>query len=151
MSDTIAVSASMTAREMFDAVVALKKIAGPKADVYVSTAYTSYETKDFAYLSIHTDGMCGKPENHRSFFGKDWPDVFAAAQEWLATHGPVQRNAMIRSMALAIIELTDEHGRCTEAMLRCRGFTAEEIAEFRDAACVRAGEMAGNVPFEVVP
>lgn len=60
-----------------------------------------------------------------------------------------RRNDMIRRLALAIIETTDEHTRCTQTLLRAKGFTQPEIDEFGDAACARATEMAGNQPFSV--
>ncbi len=52
-------------------------------------------------------------------------------------------------LTLAIIDLTDQNGRCDRAMLARREFSGAEIDALQDAACVRAGELAGNAPFSV--
>ena len=56
----------------------------------------------------------------------------------------------IKSMALAIISITDEAGICTDAALRQAGFGAEEIADLAAEATGKAGEMADNGPFSVI-
>lgn len=55
----------------------------------------------------------------------------------------------IRKLALAIIETTDEHTHCTAALLRAKGFSANQITEYHVAACARASEMCANSPFVV--
>lgn len=55
----------------------------------------------------------------------------------------------IRKLALAIIETTDEHTHCTAALLRAKGFSANQITEYHAAACARASEMCANAPFVV--
>jgi len=52
-------------------------------------------------------------------------------------------------MALAIIDLTDQHGRCDRAMLTRREFSGAEVDDLKDAACQRASEMSANSPFSV--
>ena len=51
---------------------------------------------------------------------------------------------------VAIVDLKDQHGEVTDRLLRARDFSAAEIAEFHEAACVRAGEMCAGAPFVVV-
>lgn len=83
------------------------------------------------------------------FRGETWPEMFEPAYAWIANHATVHRDARIRAMALAIIDLTDQHGRCDRAMLTRREFSAAEVDALKDEACKRAGELAGNAPFSV--
>lgn len=76
-------------------------------------------------------------------------EMLTEAREMIRAWHATRRNDMVRRLALAIIETTDEHTRCTTTLLRAKGFTQPEIEEFRDAACARASEMAGNAPFSV--
>lgn len=84
-----------------------------------------------------------------NIWGQSWDDVFADARKWVSGRAAVARNTTIRRMALAIIETTDEHGKCTVPLLSAKGFDAEEIREFHATACERAGEMAQGAPFSV--
>lgn len=81
--------------------------------------------------------------------GDTFAEMIANAEAGIEIWKKTRHNAVIRSMALAIIELTDEHGKCTNLLLRNRKFTDADIAEFGDAACRRAAEMAGNAPFSI--
>ena len=81
--------------------------------------------------------------------GATWREMVANCESAISTSRVACVNATIRKMALAIIELTDEHGKCTNRLLRNRQFTDADIAEFGDAACQRAAEMAGNAPFSI--
>lgn len=81
--------------------------------------------------------------------GATWREMVANCEAAISTSRVACVNATIRKMALAIIELTDEHGKCTNRLLRNRQFTDADIAEFGDAACQRAAEMAGNAPFSI--
>jgi len=86
---------------------------------------------------------------NQAFYAPTWPEAFTLARQWIATHATVHRDNRIRAMALAIIDLTDQFGRCDRAMLTRREFSGAEIDALKDAACVRAGELAGNAPFSV--
>lgn len=76
-------------------------------------------------------------------------EMLEEARELVLGWHATRRNDLVRRLALAIIEITDEHTRCTQTLLRAKGFTQPEIDEFGDAACARASEMAGNQPFSV--
>jgi hypothetical protein len=108
----------------------------------------SNNNKEPVYLAIRPDGWTNDRESH-SVTGKTWEHAFAAARSWIEQSKVVRRDATIRKMALAVIELTDEHTKCTDAMLKRRDFSVEQITEFHELACVRAGEMCGNAPFRV--
>lgn len=57
--------------------------------------------------------------------------------------------ARIKTMALALIRITDEAGACTEAALRMAGFDAAEIAALGDEAIAKADAMAQRGPFRI--
>lgn len=97
------------------------------------------------YVSFH--GRSGKLRD--SIIGATWPEVITEARMWASTHTAVHRDNRIRAMALAIIDLTDQHGRCDRAMLTRREFSGAEVDDLRDAACQRASEMSANAPFSV--
>jgi len=88
--------------------------------------------------------------------GDFWPDAVLATEAIRMAHVPAATvflglcNDTIRRMALAIISLNDKYGTCTEAALIWQGFTADQVAELHEAACVRAGLLMGNQPFVVV-
>jgi hypothetical protein len=99
-------------------------------------------------LTIIIDVGSGWRDN-KHIRGATWPETITAARAWLATHATVHRDNRIRAMALAIIDLTDQHGRCDRAMLTRREFSGAEIDDLKDAACKRASEMSANAPFVV--
>lgn len=140
------ISDAMTARELMDACRKFSESFGPGTSVTALTSEAPYHGGDMARLIV-TPANTSKSQHFRAF---SWPEAFQAAHVWASTHKAVRRNAIVRRMALAVIGLTDEHGACTETLLRGKDFTAGEIVEFHEAACVRAGEMAGNTPFSVV-
>lgn len=118
---------------------------GPKADTYAST--NRHEAG--AHIMVYPDGICGKDRPHH-FNAPAWPEAIRQAYAWASTRKTVWRDDLIRRMALAVIDLTDQHGKCTERLLRGRDFTRDDVIEHHEAACVRAGEMSGNAPFRVV-
>jgi len=115
---------------------------------HVGLAVGGWINKGPAFAAIYPDGVGGaaRPDY---VHGDAWSDVIPATYAWIETHKVVRRDATIRRMALAIIELTDEHTKCTAAMLGRKKFSDAAIAEFHEIACQRAGEMAGNAPFRV--
>lgn len=136
---------SMTAADLGSHAAALQTALGGKAEVYVSVGRRT----DAAMIAIYPLGIIGHGDDQH-IYKPTWPEVFAEARRWIASHGTVSRDKRIRKMALAIIEVTDEHGRCTERDLSRRDFSWDEIRDFSAAACERASEMAGNAPFSVL-
>lgn len=136
---------AMTARDLGAHIQALEALmGGTKAAIYSECRYGK------ATLSIYPNGITGGRDVRGHVDGATWPEAFAAARAWIATHATVHRDNRIRAMALAIIDLTDQFGRCDRAMLTRREFTGAEIDDLKDAACVRASEMSANSPFEVL-
>ena len=102
--------------------------------------------------SLYVDhDMCapGKIGEIACVTGDTFAEMFDKAEQAIANYAPAQRNATIRKMALAIIELIDEHTECTRTMLRSQGFIQSDIDAYSAGACARAGEMCGNTPFSV--
>lgn len=60
-----------------------------------------------------------------------------------------QRAERLKSMALAIIGITDDTGACTEAALKLAGYGSDEIATLGTEATTKANEMAGRGPFSI--
>lgn len=112
---------------------------------YMAYLHTRDDEAKAACVSLYKLGK-GTDE---SFYASTWPEAFAAARAWIANHATVHRDNRIRAMALAIIDLTDQHGRCDRAMLTRREFSGAEVDDLKDAACQRASEMSANSPFSV--
>lgn len=129
----------------------LRKIAAllkPKACLFMGVAVGEYSSPQ-PTLSIYPNDIIDGGK-HEFFKGSTFDEVLAAGMAWTKAYAPTPHNALIRRMALAIIEITDEHGECTSALLRAKTFSADEIKRHHAEACVRAGEMAGNAPFSVI-
>lgn len=136
----------MSAADLAVHVKALRREMGGKADVYLHAGGDGEPVS----LAIYPQGLVGGGDRGEHFHATTWPVAFAAASEWVRVQRVVVRERRIREMALAIIDLTDTDGACTEASLRRRGFPADEVRDLSAAACERASEMAGNAPFVVV-
>jgi hypothetical protein len=78
-----------------------------------------------------------------------FPEMIANAETAILNWRATRHDAVIRKMALAIIDTVDEHTHCTVTLLRGKGFSENDIAEYSVRACGRASEMAGNAPFVV--
>src|SRR6185437_1368393 len=134
---------AMTAADLRAECVRLGKMLGHKSRVGTMSGNEDREERP-ATVSIYPTGILG---NGEFVFGATWPEAFAAAEAWIVSRATVHRDTMIRRMALAIIDLVDQHTRCTMADLTRRDSSAAEVREFHEAACARAGEMAGAAPF----
>lgn len=142
MNEMITESAAMTAAEIQKRCAAIAAlIGGADADCTILVKAKG----DVAALVTHSAGSSGYEHFHGPTFGA----VLKAAEKFAATHAPLRSEKVIRKLALDIIDLTDQHGSCTVAMLRGRRHNQADIDAYKDAACVRAGELAGNAPFEV--
>ncbi len=131
---------AMTAADLFAHAERLRKMIGGKAEIYPAISGSE------ALVSIYPTGLLGS-HNDPHMRAPTWPEAFAAAEAWITARAAVRRDTTIRRMALAIVDITDQHTRCTMADLTRREFTDAEVREFHEAACARAGEMAGAAPF----
>ena len=135
---------AMTAQDIVAWSNHLRSLLGGRWEVSISPS--PHSPSGETYWSCNRTDANYRTVEHQYGFVASWPEAIAAAQAWIAARPKVERNAIIRKLALAIIELTDENGRCTVAMLRAKGFDSDEIALHAEA-CQRASEMAGNSPF----
>lgn len=142
----LSIANAMTARDLNAHQIEMERRLGKNSHVGLATG--AFSRQGPAFASFYPDGVGGtsRPEY---VHGVSWSDVIPAAYAWIENYKIVHRDTTIRRMALAIIELTDEHTRCTAAMLERKKFDAVTIQEFHKAACYRAAEMAGNIPFIV--
>lgn len=139
---------AMTAERLAEWTRDLRMAVGPQASVHPTISDCRYDKKSPIEIGIYTDGHMH--ERH-CFKGNTWSDAFTAAFAWAATYQTIAHDGLIRRMALAIIDLTDQHGECLAVHLRGRHFTADDIAGYSVAACQRASEMSAMAPFEVKP
>ena len=142
------ISEAMTAADVSAHCVRLQRALGPKSRISVTISHDGNGHHTPTML-LYPSGICisdgcvhlNKP---------DFPALFAAAEAWIKARPVVDREKCIRKLALAIIDITDEHGTCTSRLLRGQGVAADEIAALHEAACERAGEMCKGAPFRVV-
>jgi hypothetical protein len=109
------------------------------------------------YASVHSDRPTSDPGwmNKRSeqsvlhVEASTWAELFEALPtKWRERQ--VELNAdLIHQMALAVISLTEKFGECMDGALRGDGFSNDEVAEFGERACDKAGKMAANGPFAI--
>ena len=119
-------------------------------DAYVSCSVTwGRHHKDTVSVSAWPNGLC-KDAGRQHFYASTFDAALTLAEAWAATYEPIRIDAIIRKLALDILDLKDQHGVVTVAMLRGRGHSQADIDAHKDAACVRAGEMSAGSPFEVV-
>lgn len=136
--------AAMTPTALGKQCDALAELLGQNASVRVAVA--RYARADYVVnVALEATGI-----PYKVFFASTWAEAFAQASAFAASQRVVSRNTLIRKMALAIIELTDEHGECSAIRLKGKDFSAADIAAHHQAACVRAGEMAMGAPFAVL-
>lgn len=135
---------AMTAADLARHAAAIAVIAGLPADkVYMSIGAERLPNET---ARVFVD----LPKSYQLFRGAAWPEAVRSAHEWAALQGPVERNAIVRRMALAIIGITDEYGSCSESALIRAGFGLRDIEHYGADACQRASEMAGNAPFSII-
>lgn len=121
------------------------------ADAYVSASVAWGRDLGRAVLvSVHPGGLGSGAPRGEYLYGPTIDEALSKAEAWAATYEPIRREAIIRKLALEIIDLKDQHGNVTVAMLRGRKHSQADIDAHKDAACIRAGEMSQGAPFEVV-
>lgn len=96
-----------------------------------------------------TGNLCGPVDDAIRGRGETFREMLADCERNLAASAGQRRETLIRRMALAIIDIADEHVTVTAHLLRAKGFRDDEIKATHEAACTRASEMCGNAPFVV--
>lgn len=81
--------------------------------------------------------------------GDTYVELLQAIEAAWADNSESHALKIVREMALAIIEITDSLGQCTDAALRAK-FDAADVARYGEHATAAANEMASNGPFSIV-
>lgn len=140
---------AMSAADVASAIKCIAAIFGPKAYVSCGVSVSPYGAEAQASISVYPEGL-GNSRDGERFRADTWHEALEAARTWALSQGTVQREAAIRRMALLIVDLTDQHGECTEVMLVRKEFSRDQVRELHGVACERAGEMCQGAPFSVM-
>lgn len=137
---------AMTVPEVMAALKALAAEVGPKTEfgLNIMRRYSGNNV----LLTAYVDGLSSRDYHH--FEGATFAEAIAKGRAWVQTFIAERRDTVIRKMALAIIDLTDQNGAVTDVALLERNFCADDIREFGEAACARASNMANLRPFVLV-
>ena len=148
ISPISSVSDALTAAEIYEACKQIAASLGPKADVEaVVSAWAIVPKCTGASVGLHPNGL-GQHGGTR-IYGDTWQAALAGAREWVAAYVPTRNDALIRRIAVAIIDLSEPGQALTVSALRLRGFTAEEITEHAEAACALATAKCNGALFSV--
>lgn len=136
----------MTPTECKTALQAFAKEVGPRAEVYIHL--NSHGEPKALRGMLYPEGIC-----NASGYLTDTADDFVTMLAWFRTewekHKATHSNRTVRKMALAIIQITADHGWCTDAALRGADFSRDEIGRYGSEACADATIIAGNAPFSI--
>jgi hypothetical protein len=138
-------AAAMSPADLCAACAEVREMLGSAAQVYADVSAGAYSERQ-ATVAVYPDGICSGTTAKR-FHGTDWGALFEQARQWAVSYRVIAHDRALRRMALAIIDLTDQHGYCAADALRRAGHAV--TPEMVEAACQRASEMAGNGPFKV--
>ncbi len=145
----------MTALTAHDALKAFNKLAtkvGPKAEfsIYLNNRHYVSLPKDEGALKAALSSTGSYSSGSLFCCDADtWEDLLKIAETKWEEHCDEHRRRTILDMAVAIIRITDEHGRCSDQMLRVE-FAPGDVKRFGSDACAKANEMAGRGPFSIV-
>lgn len=138
---------ALEARKAFDA-LALK--VGSKANFSIHLNTRSYGTRDEEALSATLYPKDSYSTGSLFSVKADtWETLLAAADAAWVEHCDEHKRRTILDMAVSIIRTTDEHGHCSDQMLRVE-FTPGDVKRFGADACLKANEMAGRGPFAII-
>lgn len=136
----------MTPKEFQTALRGLSKEIGAHADVFVSISLGG-RREPALYGNVYVNGM-----SHGISFSEE-ADTFDAMLEKLTakwvSHKEEHERQFVRKLALRIIEVTAEIGECTDAALRGRDFSTEDVIRYGERACTEANDIAGRGPFKL--
>ena len=121
---------------------------GPKAAAHLSITTDSVP----CYCGIYPNGHSARAGGVAEYFSVragSWDELLVAAREEWAQRSDLNAENKTKALALKIIELTFQHGECTDAMLRA-DFDAAEVERYGAQAVERANTMAERGPFEII-
>lgn len=136
----------MTPREFQVAARALSKEIGTQAEIFATVSLGAHKAPPL-YGHIYVNGM-----GHGVSFSED-AETFDELLQKLTTkwaeHKDEHEKQFVRKLALRIIEITAALGECTDAALRGRDFSTEDVIRYGERACAEANDIAGKGPFKL--
>lgn len=137
-----------TALEARNECARLAALVGPKCEVFINIS--GHRSDDaVCSISVYSSGMIDTRKAER-FPGKTFAECFDAANEYCIGATDKYTADLVRRMGLAIIDITDRLGACSDLNLKAENFSRDEIASYHIQACEAASRMSGNAPFAVV-
>lgn len=136
----------MTPREFQTALRSLSKEIGAQAEIFASISLGGHRAPPLAG-HVYVNGMC-----HGSTFSEEaetFDDLLQKLTAKWASHKDEHEKQFVRKLALRIIEITAEIGECTDAALRGRDFSTEDVIRYGERACAEANDIAGKGPFKL--
>lgn len=135
----------LTLTEARDAFKAFTASVGPKARCSAELCVSMGDATVYAFFQPR-DSVGG---GNFLIYADTWRDLLTKCEEKWAEFSERHAANLIREMALAIIDITADHGECSDAALRAK-FDAADVMRFGERACEQATEMASNGPFSIV-
>jgi hypothetical protein len=138
----------MTPSEIQAVLAEIAAEAGPKAHASIDVAVSDIRTH-LVTACFWPEGVTGR--GHSIHTGGS---TFAEAlkklrEEWDAAKALADNNTL-RKMALAVIEISTDIGACTDASLRGRGFSQQQVTRLGKSACEEATRLAAGGPFSIL-
>lgn len=119
-----------------------------------TSAYVGVDVNVGSYDSSKTSACCypkgvGRSDSFRTE-GSTFREVLEKLEARWVEQQETYESETTRRMALAVIDITNRLGECSDAALRGDGFDHTEVKRFGPTACTLATEMAAGGPFEII-
>jgi hypothetical protein len=99
------------------------------------------------YAALRPDGYGS--ETNLTAYGSSFDEALSGIERAWLEHAVSHRSATVRKMALTVIELTSDHGCCTDAALRAE-FGAHDVKALGAAAVAEATRLSEGGPFRIL-
>lgn len=137
----------MTPIEISEALKQIRLECGPRTDVLCGVSDGRYRGRALK-LTIYVDGVC--KNSTVDVESDDWDDLLAKARREMASAIVAQRGKKIKTMALDIIRITFDQGKCTDLAMIEAGHMRDELKLYGSEAERAADEMSGGRPFKII-
>lgn len=138
----------MTPAAIRDRLIVLAQRVGPRAEITCHLTVRSIYSEGVSFM-LWPDGIGGKGTTVAGAYALEWEDAMLSVETRWAEVEEAHNETLIQRIADKIMQLTFQHGSCTEGALRA-DFGQTEIDRFGDAAAARANAVADKGPFEIV-
>lgn len=139
----------LTTTEIRAELLRIQKRIGPSAYISVGFGVSDYDRGEKPHGHCAPKGMARG--DSFSVDGATWREVVEAIEAGWDERQATYEAETTRRLALAIIDITNRIGECSDAALRGDGFNHTEVKRFGPTACALATEMAAGGPFAIVP